>query len=287
MIPLHKFFTWQLAVTMLLITLVFLAFGHSLQQGFAPVDDSFLLVENPAIRGITAENLKTVFTTYDPELYIPMVFVSYQLDYLIGGLDPFFFHLTNILLHILSALLVVRILRQLTGTTWLAWFSGFVFALHPLNTEAVVWLAGRKDLLSGVFFLGAMTLYLDAVKGKRKALLASILLFLLALLSKVIAVTFLGFIVLHMVLIERPRWNRKIAMRITPYAVLSVIFMIIAMGGKSRVLASTSLWDKVLVAAKSTVFYLQKFLWPTDLVMIYPLQGDLHLLQARILPYAI
>jgi len=264
----------------------FLAFGHSLTQGFAPVDDIFLIVENLAIRGMSWENLVHVFTTYDPELYIPLVFVSFQLNWLLGGLEPFGYHLTNILLHVLNALLVARILFQLSGKKWLSIFAGLLFAVHPLHTEAVVWLAGRKDLLSGTFFFAALTFYLDSAKGNRCAYIASIIFFLLALLSKVIAVTLFGVIVLHLLLIERRRFTRPLVVSLIPYALLSLIFMIVAIGGKARIVAAVSLWDKVLVASKSTVFYLQKLVDPTDLTIIYPLQGDITLWSADILPYA-
>ena len=185
----------------LFIILPFLAFGASLFHGFAPVDDSFLIVENLAIRAINWENLKHFFTTYDPELYIPLVFVSFQFNYLIGELAPFNYHLTNIIIHIMNSLLVVRILTQLSTVnnqqstndkevdggllrakrvdSWLIVFAGLIYAVHPLNTEAVVWLAGRKDLLSGLFFFASLTFYLDFIKGNRKAYWLSITMFLM------------------------------------------------------------------------------------------------------------
>lgn len=261
---------------------VLLAFGHSLTQGFAPVDDIFLIVENLAIRGMSFENLKTVFSTYDPELYIPLVFVSYQLNWLISGLEPFGFHLTNILLHVINALLVARILFQLSGKKWLSIFAGLLFAVHPLHTEAVVWLAGRKDLLSGTFFFSALTLYLSSVKGNQRAYILSIIFFALALLSKVIAVTFFGVIVLHLLLIERRRFTKPVIVSLIPYAFLSAIFIVVAMGGKTKIITSIGTWEKILVACKSSIFYVQKFFVPTNLTIIYP-QGEINLWSADIL----
>ncbi|MBU1123108.1 tetratricopeptide repeat protein [Patescibacteria group bacterium] len=304
----------KLLILLAFLIAAFLAFGHSLYQGFAPVDDIFLIVENLAIRGMSWENLKHVFTTYDPELYIPLVFVSFQINWLISGLEPFGFHLTNILLHVANSLLVFGVLKQLTGEKKLSLLAGLIFAVHPLNAEAVVWLAGRKDLLSAVFFLGSLFLYLNSLKiwnppsagirylesttqsllsqSKGYSLLTrtyffSILFFLLALLSKIIAVTLLGVIILHMLLIERGRFDKSKIIRLSPYVILSVIFMAVAMGGKGRVVAAVGLWDKVLVACKSSIFYIQKLLFPTDLTIIYPLQGDISLWSSRIFPYFI
>ncbi|MBU0766429.1 tetratricopeptide repeat protein [Patescibacteria group bacterium] len=269
-------------VAAMFLVAVLLAFGHSLTQGFAPVDDIFLIVENLAIRGMSFENLKTVFSTYDPELYIPLVFVSYQLNWLISGLEPFGFHLTNILLHVINALLVARILFQLSGKKWLSIFAGLLFAVHPLHTEAVVWLAGRKDLLSGTFFFSALTLYLSSVKGNQRAYILSIIFFALALLSKVIAVTFFGVIVLHLLLIERRRFTKPVIVSLIPYAFLSAIFIVVAMGGKTKIITSIGTWEKILVACKSSIFYVQKFFVPTNLTIIYP-QGEINLWSADIL----
>ncbi len=270
----------------LFIVLTFLAFGASLFHGFAPVDDSFLIVENLAIRAINWENIYHFFSTYDPELYIPLVFLSFQFNYLIGELAPFNYHLTNILIHIINALLVTRILTQLTDKKKLSIFAGLIFAVHPLNAEAVVWLAGRKDLLAGLFFFASLTFYLDFIKGNRKAYALSISMFLLALLSKVIAVTLLGIIILHWILFQaRTRKPNPIAL--TPYLILTLIFIVVALGGKARVIASVTFADKILVACKSTIFYIYKFLIPTDLTIIYPLQGDISLTDMRILPSVI
>src|SRR3990167_8690965 len=96
------------AVIGFLLVIVFLAFGHSLFQDFAPIDDTLLVHENLAIRGLSFENLRYVFTHFDPELYIPLTFVSFQINYVLGGLSPFGFHLGNVMLHAANTSLVFR-----------------------------------------------------------------------------------------------------------------------------------------------------------------------------------
>ena len=97
-----------------------LIYGAALRNGFVQWDDGLLIYENPAIRGITLANLKTIFTTYDPELYIPLTLFSYQIDYLISGSNAAFYHFHGLLLHIINALLVVWFLKLLTRNTVLA-----------------------------------------------------------------------------------------------------------------------------------------------------------------------
>jgi len=89
-------------------------------------------------------NVWKAFTSYDPELFIPLTFLSYQLDYTIGGMQPFMFHLTNLMLHILSAVCVSGIAFRLRKNWWIAGAAGLLFVVHPLNTEAVMWASAQK-----------------------------------------------------------------------------------------------------------------------------------------------
>lgn len=261
-----------------LCLLVLLAFGRSLTQDFAPLDDDLLITHNLAVRGVTSENLKAVFTTFDPELYIPLTFVSYQLNWLIGGLHPWVYHATNLLLHAGNALLTAWLLLLLTKRRNLSLVGGLLFAVHPLNTEAVVWLAGRKDLLSTLFFLLSVITYLRYRAGRPLAYAGSLAFFLLALLSKVMAVTLPVVLLLTDLLIERRRWNARMLIDKVPYAILSGIFLAISMLGKERILAQHSIMETALMAGKSTAFYLQKFLLPIDLGVFHPYHGEISLL---------
>lgn len=281
------------------IVLVLLAFGRSLFQGFAPLDDDLLITRNLAVRGMTAGNLKTVFTSYDPELYIPLTFVSYQINYMIAGLSPWTYHLTNILLHAGNALLVMRaafLLTRMRGGAAFrvpAIFAGMLFAAHPLHTEAVAWLAGRKDLLSAMFFLSAWIGYIRhrGMAGAARSSATywiSVILFLCGLLSKVMALTLPAVLLLTDILIERRKWSWKIMIDKIPYAALSGIFLMIAMFGKERIIAHHSIAETALMAAKSATFYLQKFLMPVHLGVFYPYSGEIDiLLPAFLIPAAI
>ncbi len=279
----------SLAGVFLAVTL--LAFGRSLTQGFAPVDDDLLIARNLAVRGITLQHLRTVFTTFDPELYIPLTFVSYQIDYLIGGLQPWIFHATNLLLHAANGLLMGWVLLLLTRNRIAALLPALLFTVHPLHTEAVVWLAGRKDLLSTFFYLAAFVGYLKYREGKspdhRQQGAAcstppwyglSLLLFLFSLLSKVMAVTLPAALLLADICVERRKWSVRMLIDKILYAALSGIFLIVAMTGKERVVAAHSITETALMAAKSTTFYLEKILLPFGLGVFHPYRGGISLL---------
>jgi tetratricopeptide (TPR) repeat protein len=96
-----------------------------------------------------------------------------------------------------------------------------------------------------------------------------------------------GIIVLHFLLIDHGKLSKFKIAGFIPYAVLALIFMVIAIGGKARIVVSVSFWDQILVAGKSTTFYIYKFIFPTDLTIIYPLQGDISLFSEEIFPFAL
>ncbi len=268
---------------LLVCALIAIAYGRSLWQGFAPVDDDILIYNNLAVRGVTFDHLKTIFTTFDPELYIPLTLLSFQIDYLIGGLDPFVYHLTNLFLHAANALLVAWLLILFTHKRCAGLMGGLVFAVHPLNTEAVVWLAGRKDLLSVFFCLLSFILYIHARRGSRFSYGGSIIAFALSLLAKVSTITLPALLILYDILIERRKIDRKFFLDKVPYAFLSGIFMVIARAGKERVLAANTFLETVLMAGKSTLFYLEKFFLPWNLSIFYEHTGPISIASAEFL----
>ncbi len=256
----------------------FLIYGWSLHNSFVRWDDGMLIYENPAIRAINLSTLKWIFTHFDPELYIPLTFLSYQIDYLIGGIDPFQFHLSNLVLHILNALLAAAILFALIRRKWIALLCGLVFLVHPLNTEAVEWASGRKDVLSTFFGLASIVtyfFYLDK-PTKKRWYITSVVLFLLGLLSKVMIVTFP--VILMLLDIARGRkMDRAFFLDKIPYVALSAIFGAIGVLGKERLLTTSTLSDKILMAFKSMLFYIEQYVWPVRFSLLYPYNGSITL----------
>ncbi|MBU0458963.1 tetratricopeptide repeat protein [Patescibacteria group bacterium] len=258
-------------IVILFFVIAFLIYGLSLTNDFVHFDDNILIFDNPAVHQLTPATIAWVFTHFDPELYIPLTFLSFQIDHLIGGLNPFIFHLTNLILHTLNALLVYVFLNLLTKRKLLAIICGLIFLVHPLNAEAVAWASGRKDVLSAFFFLGSLIFYLKTSNERRATsnYYASIISFVLALLSKA-SVILLPLILILIDYKNDRRVDRKSILKKIPYFALSGIFGIVAIFGKQSVLADSPLKDSILMASKSTVFYLQKFLMPFDLSVIYP-----------------
>lgn len=218
---------------------VALAFGASFFHDFAPIDDYALIVHNLAIRKPSMESVAWFFTHFDPELYIPLTYISFGIDHLLWGLSPSMFHLHNLVLHGLNALLVACLLRRISPRAAgrmpapIIIFGALVFAVHPLNTEAVVWIAARKDLLTTFWGLAATLLFLSDRRGMRIPALGC---FLFALLSKV-SMAPLPVVLFLLSMIDRAdlrlAWKKTV-----PFFALSAVFLVVAFIGKSDVIGS-------------------------------------------------
>jgi len=256
---------WQRGAIALFIVIPFLAFGRSLLQGFAPIDDAYLIAGNLAVRGPTLEHLKAAFTTFDPELYIPVTLLSFQMNYLISGLEPWSYHLTNIMLHGLNAVLIFFVLKKLTQAPRASLFAATLFAIHPLNTEAVVWIAARKDLLSTFFALISILAYLKRTTG---GWILSFVFFLMALLAKV-SVAPLPIALLLMDRLEGKTWNMKLLGKMVPFLLLSCVFIVVGFLGKERIVQTSHLSETFLLIPRATFFLLGKFLLPGNMSPLY------------------
>lgn len=187
-----------------------LVYAQALRCGFVNLDDPIFVVNNPNIRGLDSNLLAWAFTK-PLDLWIPLTWISFALDYQFWQLDPFGYHLTNIILHTINASLVVLIadyllrdrLHRRPGMplprgiySFCLLFAGLVFALHPLKVESVAWVTERKDVLNGLFTLSSLCFYLRHVHanvagdGKRgwSWYLISLFLFFCSLLAKPVSV---------------------------------------------------------------------------------------------------
>ncbi len=261
--------------TIAIVSAVFIAaglfvYGPSLGNQFVTWDDELLITENQTIKTLSVGSIKQAFTSYDPELYIPLTFVSYQIDHAIGGEDPFVYHLHSIGLHIVNALLVTLLLFLLFNQPWIPIFCGLLFLVHPLNVEAAAWASARKDVLSMFFSLGSLITYCwYCLRSQRKWLWASIAFFVLALGAKVTIILLPLALVLIDAHYHRPL-DRRLFIEKIPFALLTIAFGIIAMFGKGKVLAASSTASKFWLGLKSIAVSLGHFIWPSNLSVMYP-----------------
>jgi tetratricopeptide (TPR) repeat protein len=180
-------------VCILLAAIVWVAFGQTLHHEFVNYDDSSYVYANPKIiDGLSPGNLAWAFTHAHAANWHPLTTISHMLDCQLYGLQPWGHHLSNILLHAAAVILLFLALWRLTDNLWACAFVATLFAIHPARVESVAWVAERKDVLSGVFFMLALLAYAGYAQAARFSLtryIMVVVLFAVGLMCKPTLVT--------------------------------------------------------------------------------------------------
>jgi len=193
----------------------------------------------------------------------------------VWGNEVLGYHLTNLLLHMVSALMVVAIARRLSLPG--AWLAGFLFALHPVCVNSVAWIAEQKNTLSACFYLGAALVYLYFDRKRRlHHYLLALGLFLLALMSKTVTATLpVSLLVVFWWQRGRLDWKRDVWPLVPWVAIGATAGLFTAWVERNYVGAqepglAMPLIDRFLLAGRVMWFYLGKLVWPVNLMFIYP-----------------
>jgi len=263
-----------------LVLLVSLVYFPAIRCGFIWDDDDYV-TSNPTLRN--AEGLRRIWTEpRSTPQYYPLVYSTFWIEYHLWGVSPAGYHLVNVLLHAGNAVLVWLILRKL-GVPG-AWFAAAIFGLHPVHVESVAWVAERKNVLSGLFYLTALWVYLDVARlgvaeagtarhrGAKYA--AATLLFMAALLSKSVTCSLPAVIVL-LILWKRQRLTREDIGPLVPWflfglatALGTVLLERVHVGAAGAPFA-WSFVERCLIAARALCFYAGKVVWPRPLSFMY------------------
>src|ERR1035437_3184857 len=265
------------AIYLLLFALTLVVYSQVYNYAFLSFDDNQGLLGNRQVRdGFSWSGVAWAFTTGYASNWFPVTWFSHMLDFQLFGLDPGWHHLTNVLIHAVSTVLLFALLKRMTGRVWESAFVAFVFALHPLHVESVAWVSERKDVLFAFFWFLTTWLYLDFVErrtiGKYLLVVAA---FCLGLMSKQMIVT------LPFTLLLLDAWPLKrtgvriLILEKVPLVVLSIAASAIAFlaqrkGGAVQSFASIPLASRAANAAMAYVIYLANFFWPTGLAFFYP-----------------
>jgi hypothetical protein len=270
---------WFWLGALLVAALTLAAHARGLHGQFVEWDDTTHITQNPAIRALTLDNLRAMFTDYTAKLYIPLTLLSFALDYQLWGREPFGYHLTNLLLHLANTLWVLLFVRRLLNgrlahAGWIALLTATIFGVHPLRVESVAWVTERKDVLFGFFYLLALLAYMRWAEQRRPgAYWLCFASFVAAVLSKSAAVTFpLVALLLDGFWARRQAWGEKL-----PFFIVSAIVGLSTISaqasGVGETVAGTAVipvWARAGLVGYCALFYVAKFLWPVSLSAIYP-----------------
>jgi hypothetical protein len=202
-----------------------------------------------------------------------------MLDCQFYGLNAGGHHFTSVLLHTISVLLLFLLLRQMTGSLWRSAFVAALFAIHPLHVESVAWVAERKDVLSGVFFMLTLLAYLHYVRQPSLARYVTMsILFALGLMSKPMLVTLpLVLLLLDYWPLQRQSSPAKLPMEKIPLLLLSAASSVATVYAQTftiRSLENLPMSWRLENAFVSIVIYIGQMFWPANLAVFYPHPRD-------------
>ena len=277
------------AVGVGLVALTLAVYWHATANGFVHYDDD--ITPNPHVRaGLTAPGVGWAFTTVQSANWLPLTWLSLQLDATVfGPSSAFGYHLTNVLLHAANALLLFVALWRMTAAVWRSALVAALFALHPLHVESVAWLAERKDVLSTLFAMLTLIAYARYAEAPGVGrYLAVVLALALALMAKPMPVT-LPFVLLLLdywplgrLSVARPSRTtssfRLLIAEKVPLLVLSAGCCVVTWYAQQRAHAISTLEAfpfgvRLANALNAYAVYLRKTLWPVDLAAFYPHPG--------------
>ena len=286
-----------LVISSLLVLTTIIAFEQIRHNQFVYDDLLYITRNPPVIHGLTADSIHWAFTATYASNWHPVTWLSHLLDCQLFKLNPLWPHLENLLFHIVNTLLLFWILKRITGSLWRSGFVAAAFALHPVHVESVAWIAERKDLLCGLFWMLTMAAYVRY--ARRPAIgryLLVIIFFVLGLMSKPMIVT-LPFVLLLLdywplmrleklqpyVVNQRDNQYKKASIRFLvaeklPLFILAaasslITFIAQSSSGSMDILERMPFTARAANALISYTAYISKMIYPTHLAVMYPHQG--------------
>ena len=287
--------TQTIVIYLFLAAISLVVFGQTIRYDFVNFDDDLYVYNAPAIQaGLTAQGIALAFTSQHARNWHPLATLSHMLDCQLYGLKPGGHHATNVILHIITVLLLFRVLREMTGAVWKSAIVAALFAVHPLHVESVAWVSERKDVLSAVFFLLMLGAYVRYARGPSmtRYLLVAVL-FAAGLMSKPMLVSVPAILLLldywPLRRFEQPSsttgktkivnsgnqpcTRQRLFLEKIPLFVLAggscVATFVLQKRATGAIPPLPFLW-RVENAFVSYMIYVWKTLWPTHLAVFYP-----------------
>lgn len=275
-----------------LVVMVLVIYWQTREFAFVNFDDNFFVYNNQhVLRGLTWENVRWTLTAgvgkkatdiADADYWRPVSLLSHMLDVSLFGLRAGAHHLMSVALHALTAAALFLVMRALTAALWRPAFVAAVFAVHPLHVESVAWVAERKDVLSGLFFVLTLGAYLRFARRpfRWSSYLLMLLMAALAMMSKPMLVT------TPCVLLLLDLWPlhrhgsvplKQLLLEKIPLFLMAAVTAALTVSGGGA--ANDALWAtlpwyyRVGNALLSYGIYIRQTVWPAGLTCFYPFPG--------------
>ena len=267
---------WYYLIPCVVITAV--AFINAMGNGFC-WDDGGYIVQNPIIKSLSADGLKMIFTEPYGGNYHPLTALTNAIEWSFVLDRPQLYHVDNLIIHLVNVGLVFWLLWKMTARIEAAVIVALFFGVHPLRVESVSWIAERKDVLYTCFFLLALIVYINYIKGQDKTRnwILAFVFFVIACLSKSAAVCLPVLFFVFDYFYKR-KFDFKLLIEKVPFLILSLVFGVVALksqassGALDHSRAAYSFLDRILLVLYSMVFYIVELFVPYKLSLahIYP-----------------
>ncbi|HRC32268.1 MAG TPA: tetratricopeptide repeat protein [Bacteroidia bacterium] len=267
----------HLAIAAALAIITIISFSSCFDNELTNWDDPDYILDNPIIRNLDGATVKEIFTKPYFGNYQPLHILSYAIEFHYWKLDPKGYHVLSTILFAITVMLVFYFALSLTsGNVIIATIAAALFGLNAMHVESVAWAAERKDTLYSLFFVASLIYYIKYIKSELKwhHLFFAFVLFVLSLLSKVMAVSLVG------VLIMLDYWyDRKLSVRLVIEKILFVIPSVIIgiiqvksvdQAGTIAKGGSFNFVDKISIACHNLLQYFVKLIAPINLSAFYP-----------------
>ncbi len=274
-----------LGICILLLLAVAVVYCQTIRFNFVDFDDSNYIYENVQVqKGLTLSGIVWAFTDFHSWNWHPLTWIGHIVDYQLYGLWPGGHHLTNVLLHAATTIILFLVLRQMTNEIWPSALVAALFAVHPLHVESVAWVAERKDVLSGLFFVLTLAAYQGYIHRPSSIVryLLLLLCFALGLLSKPMLVT-LPFVLLLLDYWPLQRWapfeataihsSRRVFAEKIPLMLLAAVSCAATLRAQKSAIIPLDQYpwsSRIANALVSYCAYLGQFFWPADMAAFYP-----------------
>ena len=280
-------------VCVALIFVTVIAFEPVRRNGFVNYDDDKYVTDNPhVLKGLTWESVSWAFGTTHTSNWHPITWLSHMADCEFFGSNQLGHHFSSLAIHIVNVVLLFLVLRRMTGSVWASAFVAAIFGVHPLRVESVAWVAERKDVLSGFFWMLSLFLYARYCERESIGRYAAVFLcFCVGLMAKAMLITLpLVLLLLDYWPLGRMRRNKRtlpgLLIEKAPLFLAAIVSAIVtyivqAKYGSVKVGESWPLWIRVANAFVSYVGYIDVMFIPRGLAVLYPHAGrSLPLFQA-------
>jgi len=275
----------------LIVVCIAILCGQAIHFEFVTYDDVDLVVQNTSYLSELSNIFKS-FTTHifvahraEGVYYRPILMVTYILDYQVWGLNPFGYHLTNILLHCITVILVFLLINQIIQKNLVALSASLLFAMHPIQTESVAWVAGRNDILLGLFIVSMMIFYVRYRASERKQglfLALTVLSYSLAIFTKESGVFYILLLPLYDISVLNTPFRRFISLSyVLNYGWIAIVltgYFLIRLSVFNEVLGAERLYggyimflDRILMIPIMLSAHLSFLIFPVHLSVVHPL----------------